>query len=143
MNFEKSTERCGIPFGLYRVDHDYINSLREKDSNILSPDDNDLYCGPVYHVTCECGSFGFFVPVDEKAYNEATAFLAMFSNGILDGIYDYNKMIPIVHERFLTLDTSNEDLVIFCKNGKDEMEKCGEAMITAQKENKPCPTLMF
>lgn len=143
MNFEKSTERCGIPFGLYRVDHDYINSLREKDSNILSPDDNDLYCGPVYHATCERGSFGFFVPVDEKAYNEATAFLAMFSNGILDGIYDYNKMITIVHERFLTLDTSNEDLVIFCKNGKDEMEKCGDVIITAKKENKPCPTLMF
>lgn len=143
MEFEKSTETCGIKFGLYRVDHDYINSLRKNDSNVIDPNVNDLYCGPVYHADCERGPFGFFVPVDEKEYNNATVFAGLFCDGNYFGFVDYNKMIPVVHERFLTPETKNKKLAAFCEKSEAEMMLCGETIMNAKQENRPCPTLSF
>lgn len=143
MKFEKTTQKCDIPFGLYRVDHKYLNSLHKADKNVISPEENDLYCGPVYHAKTERGVVGFFVPVDEKEYNSATVFAGIFMEGNYMGIMDFNKMIPIVDKRFLSSETNNKRLVDFCINGKDRMETCGDTIMQARQENKPCPTLMF
>lgn len=143
MNFEKSTEKCNIPFGVYRVDHAYIQSMRKNEQNIIDPETNDVYCGPVYHASCDRGVFGFFVPIDTPEYESANVFAALFMEGNYAGIFDFNKMIPVIHERFLTPFTKNERLIKFCKNAADELETCADATMTAFKEKKPLPTLTF
>lgn len=143
MKFEKTTQKCDIPFGLYRVDHEYLNSLHKADKNVISPEENDLYCRPVYHAKTERGVVGFFVSVDEKEYNSATVFAGIFMEGDLFGFIDFNKLIPIVDKRFLSTETNNKLLVEFCMKSQTETETCASAMMQARQENKPCPTLMF
>lgn len=131
MKFEKSTEKCDIPFGVYHVNHDFIQSLRENEQNIIAPEINDVYCGPVYHAVCDRGVFGFFVPIDVPEYESANVFAALFMEGEYAGVIDFKKMIPVIHERFLTPFTKNEKLVRFCKNATNELETCADATMTA------------
>lgn len=143
MNYEKSTEKCDIPFGVYHVDHAFIQSMRKNEQNIIDPEINDVYCGPVYHASCDRGVFGFFVPIDVTEYEHANVFANIFDEGVYAGIADFSKMIPIVHERFLTPFTKNERLVNFCKKAINEMETCADTTMTAFKEKKPLPFLSF
>lgn len=143
MNYEKSNEKCNVPFGVYHVNHEYLQSLRKNDNNVIDPENSDIYCGPVYHATCDRGIFGFFVPVDMKEYEASTVFLSAFEDGVLSGFLDFKKMIPVVHERFLTPANENKNLEIFCKNGKEEFEICGEAAVNAQKSKTEYPFIAF
>lgn len=143
MNFTKSDNPCGVPFGLYRIDHDYINALRKREANIIDPEVNDLYCGPVFHGTCERGVFGDYAPVDENFYNSNKLFLTAFCDGVYADFIDFTKMIPVVNERYLTAYTDNEHLTKFCEGGKEELEICGDAAMTAYKEKKPYPLICF
>ena len=120
MNFTKSDNPCGVPFGLYRIDHDYINALRKREANIIDPEVNDLYC-----------------------YNSNKLFLTAFCDGVYANFIDFTKMIPVVNERYLTAYTDNEHLTKFCEGGKEELEICGDAAMTAYKEKKQYPLICF
>ena len=143
MKFEKSTEKCSIPYGLYHLDHDYISDVRKTEPNTIDPEINDVYCGPVYHATSERGIFGFFVPVDVKTYESSPMFMALFENGVFADILDFKKMLPVVNSRFITPANENTDLVAFCNNGQNDFEICADAVITAQKNKTGCPRMMF
>lgn len=143
MKFEQLTEKCNIPYGVYHLDHDYINSIRETEPNAIDPEKNDVYCGPVYHATSERGVFGFFVPVDVKKFEKSAAFMAIFENGVYADVLDFKKMLPVVDDRFVTPVKANGELCAFCDNGKNDFEICAAAMISAQKNKSDCPRMMF
>lgn len=143
MNYEKSTEKCDIPFGVYHVDHAFIQSMRKNEQNIIDPEINDVYCGPVYHASCDRGVFGFFVPVNTAEYNSKNGFVMSFVDGELAGFLDFKKMIPVIDKRFLSSSVENESLVSFCNKCITDIETCADVTMTAHKEKKPIPFLTF
>ncbi len=130
MKFEKCNEPSQTPFGVYNIDKDYIKALKKADDNVLDPEINNRYCGPVYHAICERGPMDFFVPVD-YIYEERSGFLLTFENGIMCDFLDFKKMIPCVDIRFLTPNVENEQLIKFCNNAQKEMKRCAEFVINA------------
>lgn len=143
MEFTKSETPCDMSFGLYRIDHDYIDALRKNEKLIIDPNVNDLYCGPVYHGTCDRGVFGFFVPIDEKYFDNTDMLLMAFCNGNFAGFADYNKMIPVVNPAYLDNYAHNHQLVTFCLKGQKVFETCGDAMVAALKNKVALPFMSF
>lgn len=143
MQFEKSTEPCSIPYGVYHLDHDCINYIRAEDPNALDPEILDMYCGPVYHASTERGIVGFFVPIDKTEFENNELFFMDFENGILFGMCDFKKMLPVVSEKFLTPADVSEEFINFCNKMKPMAEVCADEIISSIKENRPCKTLQF
>lgn len=143
MEFTKSETSCGTSFGLYRLDHNYVSDLRKNEKLIIDPDINDLYCGPVYHGTCDRGAFGFFAPVDKTFFENNDCFLMAFFEGVYANFIDFTKMIPVVHSRYLTPFTDNNKLIRFCIKSQTDLEICGDAAIMAYKNKQPYPFLNF
>lgn len=120
MKFTKATVPSSIPFGVYRINHDYLSSLKKNDDNIVDPTENDRYCGPVFSADCERGPVAFFAPISPD-YETRTSFLLYFKDGVYADLIDFNKMIPCVDKRFLTQDAANKELIKFCGNTKNDL----------------------
>ncbi len=133
MKFEKCNEPSQTPFGVYNIDKDYIKALKKADDNVLDPEINNRYCGPVYHAICERGPMDFFVPVAIN-FDNANMILVCFQDGIFAEYFDFKKMIPCVDTRFLELNNSNTDLIQFCDKNKDALEHYAEFVIDATKK---------
>lgn len=142
MTFTKSSIPCDIPFGLYTVNHEYINSLRESDKNVIDPNVTSVYCGPVYIADCKRGVFGFYVPVNVVEYKMNKTFVTAFVDGIYANIFDFSKMIPVVNKCFL-IKYDNNNLSLFCEKTKVELEICADAAINAQLNGTGYPVLAF
>lgn len=130
MSFTKAFEPSTIPFGVYHFDHDYVKALKNTDDNVIDPEENDRYCGPVYSAVSERGPVAFFVPVD-PSYESNDVFSTMFIDGIYGEIFDLRKMIPCVDKRFISTDSSNEHLISFCKSAKDDLEYYADYVMKA------------
>ncbi|MDE5858874.1 MAG: type III toxin-antitoxin system ToxN/AbiQ family toxin [Oscillospiraceae bacterium] len=88
-----SKEKSDIPFGIYRINKDYISFLQKYDSNVLDPEYTNRYCGPVIRVDSERGPADYFVPILPD-YDEMTGYLVNFRDGVLAGFMDFKKSIP-------------------------------------------------
>ncbi len=128
MKFTKSNKPSDIPFGVYRFDHELLKSLRKADANIIDPEENDRYCGPVFSATCENGPVAFFVPID-PVYEKMAWFVSTFNDGVYAGVFDLKRMIPCVDSRFITPDESNAALSSFCKNSFDELADYADSIM--------------
>lgn len=125
MKFEKSTERMPIEYGLYRIDHDYLNHLKKADDKIIDPDKNDLYCGPVYHAVADGKICGFFVPVDIKTFKDYDVFPMHLFCGKLGGdLLDFEKMIPLVNPTLAVRVIDEKCLNDYIVTIRDRIEEC-------------------
>lgn len=143
MAVEKSSEKSPIPYGLYRLDHDYVRAMKKSDDRVLDPEENDLYCGPVFHSADKRGVTGWFVPIDFEEYKASGAFLMVFMDGIFAQIFDFRKMLPVVDKRFITPVTEPQNIINFCTKAQSELEECADALMKAKREKNGYPFLTF
>lgn len=88
MQFNKST----IPFGMYHVDKNYLEFLKNKGQPI-DPEQR-LYCGPVlskYNAKNECTAV-YFVPVKPESRESFCYSTDALANGVV-GDFDFRYMI--------------------------------------------------
>ncbi len=143
MEFVKSAEKCSIPYGVYHLDHGYINMLRTADRNVIAPEICDIYCGPVYHSECKRGIVGLFAPIDVKKFNSEAIAVGLFEKGVYADIIDFKRMLPVVNKRVLTSADEDERITAFCIDSQNIFETCADAIIEAQKNKTGCPRMMF
>lgn len=133
MSFAKATETFPVPFGMYHLDHDYVNALKKADNNVIDPNENDLYCGPAFTHQSERGLVAFFVPVDISTYDEYDVLPMTLYLGKLGGDFlDFTKMIPVVNERFLSRDILRNDVDNYITKIRPRIEECAEFAIGVQ-----------
>ena len=120
MKFTKAATPSSIPFGVYNINHKYLEGLKENVCESIDID-HDLYCGPVFSADCERGPFAFFVPID-PVYKTLTCFGSTFNNGIFAEIFDFKKMIPCTDNCFTSSHETDERIVKICNNLRDELE---------------------
>lgn len=126
MNTIFSREHSSIPFGLYRINKDYLNFLKKQEPNVHNPNEN-LYCGPVVTIFDHDSKtqHEFFVPIIETPDNpdnynfEGPA--EMFINHVY-GELDFRLMVP-ASEQVLTADTENTEKLEDFTDDRDVIEK--------------------
>lgn len=121
-----SEEKSSIPFGIYRLNKEYLSDAKVKYGETYAPDYTDRYCGPVLHVNTSHGPVDYFAPILPE-YDEMTGFLMNFRNGILGGFIDFGRMLPC-YEKNITPDNSDKDLIFDCNEVKLLIGDCGEFM---------------
>lgn len=134
MSLNISNEKSTIPFGIYRIDKEYISFLRKCDNNVLDPEYTDRYCGPVLRVDSERGPADYFVPILPD-YDNMTGYLVNFKDGILAGFMDFKKSIPCL-EKNMVQDISNKNLIFDCNEMKTLIEDCAKFIFKKKKELK-------
>lgn len=104
-----------IPYGMYYVDKEYINSLinelreRKKEPRIIDPEVTNLYCGPVLRVD---DVWSFYAPVLPKPdYVDDELFLS--KEMAVSGFVYVCKMIPCC-AKLLTACTEDTPEIRFC-----------------------------
>lgn len=120
-----------VPYGMYYVDKEYINSLREKEPRIIDPEVTNLYCGPVLSVD---DVWGFYAPVlSMPDYVDGELFLS--KDMAVSGFVYVLKMIPCC-AKFLTACTENTPESEFCLNAENMelMEWMAEEAYKASEE---------
>ncbi len=120
-------------FDLYRIDHDYIRFLREREPNVTDPDFTDIYCGPVYCKETERGLVEYYVPLDINALTSATGIFETFKNGILADFFDFKKMIPCSPKCIMSADlTKLRGIPVFCQENQKLMKDCAEFVMSGK-----------
>lgn len=85
-----------MPYGMYRVDKNYLDHMKSRQPKVMGSEETDLYCGPVLNVD---GEFGFYFPAtsmseDRDADKRILSFIHVF------------KMLPCFAK---VLNPDNED----------------------------------
>lgn len=130
MKFEKTTEHIPIAYGLYHISYDYLNHLKRADNNVIDPDENDLYCGPVYHAVADGKICGFFVPVDINTFECYDVFpMYLFCSKLGGDLLDFGKMIPLANPNLVTPVTDEKCLSEYLVTIKDRIEECANYVL--------------
>lgn len=106
MQFNKST----IPFGMYRVDKDYLKFLKNKGQPV-NPE-QILYCGPVlskYNAKNECTAV-YFVPVKPESRESLYYSTDALANGIV-GDFDFRYMISCSSKQLTAITDTHDEFV--------------------------------
>ena len=109
----KSNKR--MQFGVYRVNSNYIDLLRETFPHIPSSSTTNRYCGPVYHTDIDGKRTEYFVPIDVDKFNSVNGVPMTFQNNILAEIMDFSKLLPCSNMD-CKLDRSTIKLFEFCES---------------------------
>lgn len=129
-NFEETI----IPYGMYRIDKDYLSYLKKNDSHVLDPEQN-LYCGPVltvYNVKHTC-DVAFFVPVVEHSDEEWEGTTQMLANGVF-GELDFRRMVPCF-EKHITPDKNETKRQKFFTENRKMLESFAKGAYQRQERN--------
>lgn len=102
-----------MPYGMYRMDKDFIRHMREREPKVLDPELTDLYVGPV--MTAD-GGWGFYAPVTPKPDDSDKAVLT--EKAVISGFIHICKMLPC-HPKGLTPDTENTPERAFCMRAEN------------------------
>lgn len=97
-----------MPYGMYRVDKEYIGHMKEQQPKIIDPEITDLYVGPVVTVNEE---WGFYAPVTPKPEGGDKIFIA--DGAVIAGFVHVREMIPCC-QKILTRDTESSPESEFC-----------------------------
>ena len=111
-----------MPYGMYRVDKEYIDHMKSRQPKIIDPKITDLYVGPVITVDAE---WSFYAPVTPKPDNSDKMFIA--EGAVVAGFVHVREMIPCC-QKILTRDTENSPERVFCM--KEENRRMIELMAT-------------
>lgn len=122
MSIDISKEKPEIPFGVYRLNKDYIAFLKAEDDNVLDPKYTDRYCGPVFRVNSKRGFIDYFVPID-PVYDKMECVLITFKNGVIAGFMDAKRAIPCL-EKNITRDDSDTGLSAACESLEAFIRDC-------------------
>lgn len=121
-----------MPYGMYRVDKDYIDYMRERQPKIIASEITDLYVGPVLTVDEE---WGFYAPVTPKLDESDKMFIA--EGAVIAGFVHVREMIPC-WERILTRDTKSTPESEFCMKEENRriIEATAQLLYEADKERR-------
>lgn len=112
------TENSATPFGIYRLDKEYISFMKKSDDNVLDPDATDRYCGPLFSITNDYGTVNYFAPIlpeYDEYKNLDNIFEPTFNDGIICSFIDARKSLPCL-EKYISKDNSDEKLSQNCIN---------------------------
>ncbi len=117
-----------VPYGMYYVDKEYINALREKEPRIIDPEVTNLYCGPVLRVD---DVWAFYAPVftnpDKNFYAD------LDENALISGFINIVKMIPC-YNKILTRAADSSPEGEFCIMNRTFIESCARYVFEVDKE---------
>lgn len=119
-----------MPYGMYRVDREYIAYLKERQPKIIDPEITDLYVGPVVTVDEE---WDFYAPVTPKPDAGDKMFIA--EGVVVAGFVHVREMIPCC-QKILTRDTESSSESGFCMKEENRrlIELIAEVLYEADKE---------
>ena len=97
-NFDDTYAETDISAGLYSIDEDHIEQLRQKNSNILSPEYINYYYGPVFCRDTKQGRFNYFVPV-YTAFDTIEYLWICFVGNDISKFINADEIIPCPKKR--------------------------------------------
>lgn len=119
-----------MPYGMYRVDKDYIDYMKERQPKFIASEITELYVGPVLTIDEE---WGFYAPVTPKPDESDKMFIA--EGAVVAGFVHVREMMPCC-ERILTRDTESTPESEFCMKEENRrmIELMAEVLYEADKE---------
>lgn len=119
-----------MPYGMYRVDKNYINHMKERQPKLIASEVTDLYVGPVVTVDEE---WGFYAPVTSKPDDSDKMFIA--EGAVVAGFVHVREMIPC-WQKILTRVTENTPESEFCMKEENRrmIELIAAVLYEADKE---------
>lgn len=109
-----------MPYGMYCVDKNYIDHMKERQPKFIASEITDLYVGPVLTVDEE---WGFYAPVTPKPDDSDRMFIA--EGAVVAGFVHVREMIPCC-QKILTRVTESTPESEFCM--KEENRRMIELM---------------